>query len=124
MPGAHFVLTRVRGTLVVTLQDAADSDTLTAASQALMEELGRRGAEGVVFEISGCEVIDLDEFTALRKLVQTVEWLGISSVVAGLRPGIVAYLASAGVPTGDLRTSLNLEQALLKVEPTKARRAR
>jgi hypothetical protein len=124
MPGAHFVLTRVRGTLVVTLQDAADSDTLTAASQALMEELGRRGAEGVVFEISGCEVIDLDEFTALRKLVQTVEWLGVSSVVAGLRPGIVAYLASAGVPTGDLRTSLNLEQALLQVEPTKARRRR
>jgi rsbT antagonist protein RsbS len=124
MPGAHFVLTRVRGTLVVTLQDAADSDTLTAASQALMEELGRRGAEGVVFEISGCEVIDLHEFTALRKLVQTVEWLGVSSVVAGLRPGIVAYLASAGVPTGHLRTSLNLEQALLKVEPTKARRAR
>ena len=124
MPGAHFVLTRVRGTLVVTLQDAADSDTLTAASQALMEELGRRGAEGVVFEISGCEVIDLDEFTALWKLVQTVEWLGVSSVVAGLRPGIVAYLASAGVPTGDLRTSLNLEQALLQVEPTKARRRR
>jgi anti-anti-sigma regulatory factor len=120
MPGAHFVLTRVRGTLVVTLQNAADADTLRAASQALMEELEQRGAEGVVFEISGCEVIDLDEFTALRKLVQTVEWLGVSSVVAGLRPGIVAYLASAGAPTGSLRTSLNLEQALLKVKPTRA----
>ena len=122
MPGAHFVLTRVRGTLVVTLQDAADSDTLTAASQALMEELGRRGAEGVVFEISGCEVIDMDEFGSLRKLVQTVEWLGVSSVVAGMRPGIVAYLASAGVPTGALRTSLNLQQALLDINPTKARK--
>jgi len=122
MPGAHFVLTRVRGTLVVTLQDAADSDTLTAASQALMEELGRRGAEGVVFEISGCEVIDMDEFGSLRKLVQTVEWLGVSSVVAGMRPGIVAYLASAGVPTGTLRTSLNLQQALLDINPTKARK--
>jgi anti-anti-sigma regulatory factor len=122
MPGAHFVLTRVSGTLVVTLQDAADADTLTAASQALMEELGQHGAKSVVFEISGCEVIDLDEFAALRKLVQTVEWLGVSSVVAGLRPGIVAYLASAGVPTGALRTSLNLQQALLDVNPTGARR--
>jgi hypothetical protein len=46
MPGAHFVLTRVGGTLVVTLQDAADEGTLTAASQALMEELGQRGAQG------------------------------------------------------------------------------
>jgi anti-anti-sigma regulatory factor len=122
MPGAHFVLTRVRGTVVVTLQNAADSDTLTAASQALMEELEQRRAEGVVFEISGCEVIDMDEFGSLRKLVQTVEWLGVSSVVAGMRPGIVAYLASAGVPTGALRTSLNLQQALLDINPTKARK--
>ena len=122
MPEAHFVLTRVRGTIVVTLQDAADAGTLTAASQALMEELEQRRAEGVVFEVSGCDVIDLDEFTALRKLVQTVEWLGVRSVVAGLRPGIVAYLASAGAPTGALRTSLNLEQALLKVKPTRVRR--
>jgi rsbT antagonist protein RsbS len=122
MPGAHFVLTRVRRTLVVTLQDAADAGTLTAASEALMEELGQRGAKGVVFEISGCEVIDLDEFAALRKLVQTVEWLGVRSVIAGLRPGVVAYLASAGVLTDALRASLNLEQALLDVNPTGARR--
>ena len=124
MSGAHFALTRVRRTLVVTLEGAADSGTLTAASQALMEELGRRGAKGVVFEISGCEVIDLDEFVALQKLVQTVEWLGVRSVIAGLRPGIVAYLASAGVPIGALRTSLNLEQALLDVNPTRVRRRR
>jgi len=122
MPGARFALTRVRKTIVVTLQDAADADTLTAASQAIMQELGQRGAEGVVFEISGCDVIDLDEFTALRKLVQTVEWLGVRSVVAGLRPGVVAYLALAGVPVRDLRTSLNLEQALLDVNRTGARR--
>ena len=122
MAGAHFALTRVRSTLVVTLQGAADAGTLAAASQALMEELGQRGARGVVFEISGCEVIDLDEFAALRKLVQTVEWLGVRSVVAGLRPGIVAYLASAGVPSGAVRTSLNLEQALLDVNRTGARR--
>jgi anti-anti-sigma regulatory factor len=122
MPGAHFVLTRVRKTLVVTLQNAADASTLSAASQALMDELGQHGAEGVVFEVSGCELIDLDEFSSLRKLVEAVEWLGVSSVVAGLRPGIVAYLALAGASTGALRTSLNLEQALLDVGSTGARR--
>jgi anti-anti-sigma regulatory factor len=122
MPGAHFVLTRVRKTLVVTLQDAADASTLNAASQALMDELGQRGAEGVVFEISGCELIDIDEFSSLRKLVETVEWLGVRTLVAGLRPGIVAYLASAGAPIGGLRTSLNLEQALLDVRSTGARK--
>ena len=100
------------------LQGAADAGTLSAASQALAEMQMRHGADSVVFEVSGCEVIDLDEFMALRKLVQTVEWLGCRSVIAGLRPGVVAYLASAGVPTGSLRTSLDLEQALLEVNPS------
>ena len=122
MPEAHFALTRVRNTLVVTVQGAADAGTLAAASQAIMRELEQRGAKGIVFEISGCEVIDLDEFTALLKLVRTVEWLGVRSVIAGLRPGVVAYLALAGVPTQNLRTSLNLEQALLAVNRTRARR--
>jgi len=122
MPEAHFALTRVRKTLVITLQNAADAGTLTAASRALMEELDQHGAKGVVFEISGCEVVDLDEFIALQNLVQTVEWLGVRSVIAGLRPGVVAYLASAGVQLGALRTSLNLEQALLDVNRIGARR--
>ena len=122
MPEAHFALTRVRNVLVVTLQGAADAGTLAAASQAIMQELEQHGAKGIVFEISGCEVIDIDEFTALRKLVQTVEWLGVRSVIAGLRPGVVAYLALAGVPTRSIRTSLNLEQALLDVNRTRARR--
>jgi anti-anti-sigma regulatory factor len=100
---------------VVTFQGAVDAGTLAAASQALMDELRRRHAANVVFEISGCEVIDLDEFAALRKLVQKVQWLGVRSVIAGMRPGIVAYLVSAGVPTGALRVALDLERALLEI---------
>jgi hypothetical protein len=80
-----------------------------------MAELGRRRADNVVFEVSGCEVIDLDEFTGLRKLIEKTQWLGVSSVLAGLRPGIVAYLVSAGVSTDALRVALDLEQALLEI---------
>lgn len=124
MSGANVALTRVRGTIVVTFQGAADAGTLAAASAVLMEELGRRHADDVVFEISGCEVIDLDEFAALRKLVQKVEWLGVRSVIAGLRPGIVAYLVSAGVPTDALRVALDLEQALFEIEPSRSLKLR
>ena len=75
------------------------------------------GADSVVFEVSGCEVIDLDEFTELQKVVRAMEWLGLRCVIAGLSPGIVAYLASAGISAGSLRTSLDLELALLELNP-------
>ena len=124
MSGANVALTRVRGTIVVTFQGAADAGTLAAASEVLMEELGRRHADNVVFEISGCEVIDLDEFAALRKLVQKVQWLGVRSVVAGLRPGIVAYLVSADVPTDTLHVALDLDQALFEINSKRSLKPR
>ena len=48
-----------------------------------------------------------------------MEWLGLRCVIAGLRPGIVAYLASAGISAGSLRTSLDLELALLELNPSR-----
>ena len=113
MSEGRVVLTRIGQTLVVTLEGAADAGSLQAASEALADESARQSADNVVFEVSGCEVIDLDEFLGLRKLVQTIEFLGLHCVVAGLKPGTVAYLASAGVSVGRLHTSLDLEHALL-----------
>ena len=77
MPGA--VLTRVRGTIIVTFQGSADSGTLATASRMLAEELGARETRGVVLEISACEVIDVDEFAGLLKLSHLIEWLGLAS---------------------------------------------
>ena len=115
MSEGRFVLTRIRQTLVVTLEGTADVGCLQAASEAVAEENARHGAESVVFEVSACEVIDLDEFLGLRKLMQTIEFLGLHCVVAGLKPGTVAYLASAGVSVGRLQTALDLEHALFEL---------
>jgi hypothetical protein len=120
MSEGRFVLTRIHQTLVVTLEGAADADCLQAAAKALAEESARQSAKSVVFEVSGCEVIDLDEFLGLRKLAQTIEFLGLHCVVAGLKPGTVAYLASTGVSVGRLRTSLDLEHALLDLNTADA----
>jgi hypothetical protein len=116
--GRH-VISRIGQTLVVTLEGAADAGALSAASHVLAEMHARQGADSVVFEVSGCEVIDLDEFTELQKVVRTMEWLGLRCVIAGLRPGIVAYLASAGISAGTLRTALDLELALLELNPSR-----
>ena len=116
--GRH-VISRIGQTLVVTLEGAADAGALSATSCVLAEMQARQGADSVVFEVSGCEVIDLDEFTELQKVVRTMEWLGLRCVIAGLRPGIVAYLASAGISAGSLRTALDLELALLELNPSR-----
>ncbi len=118
MAEGRYVISRIGQTLVVTLEGAAEAGVLSAASHVLAEMHARHDADSVVFEVSGCEVIDLDEFMELQKVVRTMEWLGLRCVIAGLRPGIVAYLASAGMSAGSLRTSLDLELALLELNPS------
>jgi anti-anti-sigma regulatory factor len=115
MAEGRFVLTRIAETLVVTLEGTADAATLAAAGDTIADTHARQSAQSVVVDVSGCEVIDLDEFVGIQKLVHTVEWLGLRCVLAGLKPGIVAYLASAGISSGSLRTSLDLELALLEL---------
>ena len=112
MAEGRFVLTRIGQTLIVTLEGTADAATLSAAGDTIADTHARESAQSVVVDVSGCEVIDLDEFVGIQKLVRTVEWLGLICVLAGLRPGIVAYLASSGMSAGSLRTSLDLELAL------------
>jgi rsbT antagonist protein RsbS len=117
MAEGRYVISRIGQILVVTLEGAAHAGTLSAAADTIAEIHARQGAESVVFEVSGCEVIDLEEFAELQKVVRTMEWLGLRCVIAGLRPGIVAYLASADISAGSLRTSLDLELALLELNP-------
>jgi hypothetical protein len=116
--GRH-VISRIGQTLVVTLEGAADAGALSAASHVLAEMQTRDGADSVVFEVSGCEVIDLDEFMELQKVVRTMQWLGLRCVIAGLRPGIVAYLASADISAGSLTMSIDLELAVLELNPSR-----
>src|SRR5262249_31941550 len=120
MSEGRFVLTRIGQTLVITVEGAADAGCLEPAARALSDECARQRADSVVFEVSGCEVIDLDEFLRLRKLMETIELLGLHCAVAGLKPGTGAYLASAGVCVGRLHTALDLEHALLDLNAADA----
>jgi hypothetical protein len=116
MPEGRFVLTRIGPTLVVTLEGTAGAATLSAAGETIAEAHSRQRAQSVVLEVSGCEVIDLEEFLGVQKLIHTVEWLGLRCLLAGLKPGVVAYLASAGVSARSLHTALDLELALLELD--------
>ena len=112
MGDGHFVITRLNQTMVVTLEGGVDAGELRDVVNSLSETQARQNVDSVAFDVSACEVMDLDEFAELQRAVRTVEWLGLRCVVAGLRPGIVAYIVSSGVELGTLRTALDLELAL------------
>jgi len=108
----RFVITRLNQSMVATLEGAVDAGELWDVVNSVSEAQARQNVNSVAFDVSACDVMDLDEFAELQRAVRTVEWLGLRCVVAGLRPGIVAYIVSSGVELGALRTALDLELAL------------
>jgi len=112
MGEGRLVITRLNQSMVATLEGGIDAAELADLVNSLSAAQASRNVDSVVFEVSACEVMDVDEFAELQKAVRTVEWLGLRCVVAGLRPGIVAYVVSSGVELGTLRTALDLELAL------------
>ena len=80
MAEGRYVISRIGRTLIFTLEGAVEAGTLSAASQVLAEMQARHSADSVVFEVSGCEMIDLDEFMELQRVVHTMEWLGLRCV--------------------------------------------
>jgi len=112
MGDGRLVITRLNQSMVATLEGGIDAGELGDLVNSLSEAQVWQNVASVVFEVSACEMMDLDEFAELQKAARTVEWLGLRCVVAGLRPGIVAYIVSSGVELGTLRTALDLELAL------------
>jgi hypothetical protein len=112
MGDGRLVITRLNQSMVATFEGDIDASELGYLINSASEAQAKQNVDSVVFEVSACEVIDLDEFTELQKAVRTIEWLGLRCVVAGLRPGIVAYIVSSGVELGTFRTALDLELAL------------
>ncbi|MFW2391072.1 MAG: STAS domain-containing protein [Methyloceanibacter sp.] len=112
MGDGRFVITRLNHTMVATLEGSIDADALGVLVDSLSEAQAGQQADSAIFEVSACEVMDVDEFAELQKAFRTIEWLGMRTVVAGLRPGIVSYIVSSGVDLGALRTALDLERAL------------
>jgi rsbT antagonist protein RsbS len=112
MGDGRFVITRLNKSMVATLEGAVDAGELWDVVNSVSDAQAHQNVNSVAFDVSACDVMDLDEFAELQRAVRTVEWLGFRCVVAGLRPGIVAYIVSSGVELGALRTALDLELAL------------
>ena len=109
---SQIAITRVHGCLVANMQVDLTPEVREVLRDSLLQRLEHTKADGVVLDFSGLTVMDVVEFEEIRKLVETVEFLGARCVVVGLNPGIVRYLVMANANTDDFQSMLGLEDAL------------
>jgi rsbT antagonist protein RsbS len=108
---ARVTLNLFRGCLVATLQVDLTPAVLERFQRDLLARLAATRAVRVIFDCSGIEVLDPEEFSGLRRVEAMARLLGARVVLTGLRPGVVSALIALGVETDGLLTALSLDDA-------------
>jgi rsbT antagonist protein RsbS len=106
------ISTRIRDGLVVTAGSELSEQALLGMTETALENVRSHGVRTVIFELSALQVLDRYEFRELRAIQQMIRMLGASSVLVGLRPGIVMYLVEFDEDLSDIRAFQTLEDAL------------
>lgn len=108
-------ITRVGSALVVTLPRELDDVALHGLRLDLLERVRRARVRWVVFEASGLELVDADEFAQLSTVARSASWLGARTALVGLSAGLVGYLVDEGVDTSAFRAYAGLDEALAAI---------
>lgn len=105
-----------RNCIVASIQFDLTEEVLRRFRSDLLEFLQRSGAQAVILDLSGLEILDLEEFEALKQTMSMVSLMGAKSIVAGLRPGVVSALIELNADVDDILAAYNLDDAFSRIE--------
>jgi rsbT antagonist protein RsbS len=95
--------------VVASIQVDLTEDVLRQFRIDLLEMLHESGAGGVVLDLAGVDIMDLEDFEAIRQTLAMATLLGAHTILAGLRPGVVSSLVELDANVEDIRAALNLD---------------
>jgi rsbT antagonist protein RsbS len=72
----------------------------------------------------GVDVLDPEDFEALRQTLEMAALMGAHAILAGLRPGVVSALVELDARVEDVHAALNLDLAFEQMREVFAVRAR
>ena len=104
-----------RNCIVASIQVDLTYDVLRRFRVDLLDFLQRSGAQAVILDLSGLEILDLEEFEALKQTMSMASLMGAKSIVAGLRPGVVSALIELNADVEDILAAYNLDDAFSQI---------
>ena len=100
-----------RGCVVASIQIDLDPEVLKQFRIDLLERLQESRANGVILDVSGIDILDLDDFKGLRRTMEMAKVMGARPILSGLKPGVVSALIDLGADPEGVTAVLNLDDA-------------
>jgi rsbT antagonist protein RsbS len=100
-----------RGCVVASIQIDLTPEVLRQFRMDLLERVQASRSNGVILDVSGIDILDLDDFNGLRRTMEMAEIMGARPILSGLKPGVVSALIDLGADPEGLNAVLNLDDA-------------
>jgi rsbT co-antagonist protein RsbR len=98
--------------LTLPLVGAIDSARAAEMTEKLLQRIADRGAEYVIIDLTGVDVVDTMTAAHLVRLTHAAKLLGAKCVLTGVRPDVARTLVDIGVHLGGLMTLRTLKDGL------------
>lgn len=108
-------------TLIATVQTALSDSNLESLRDALVEDVGRHRARGVIIDLTAVDVLDSFASRIFRDLAYMVRLRGARTVVVGLQPEVAFAMAQLGLTMENISTALDVEEGLQLLASTDGR---
>lgn len=105
-----------RQCVVASIQVDLSEEILDQFRIDLLELIGSSGANGVILDLSGVEVMDFQDFDALRRTAAMADLMGARTVLSGLKAGVVSSLVELEADTEEIVAALDLDDAFRVME--------
>lgn len=116
MSADSIAVMKVRNVLLVSIPPDPDDETISKLQQKTLAALEKRGAKGLVLDISTVETLDSFFARTIVETGQMVALMGGRTVIAGMRPSVAITTTQLGLTLEGLQTALNVDRALDKLE--------
>jgi rsbT antagonist protein RsbS len=98
--------------LIASIQAALTDADLFQLRAALVAQVGRFRARGVVVDVTALDVMDSFAVRTLRDIAQMTRLRGAETVIVGIQPEVAFTMVQLGLTLEGVATALDLEEGL------------
>ena len=104
--------------LIATIQSALTDADIVQLRDALVEQVGRFRAHGVIIDVTALDVMDSFATGTLQDIAQMVRLRGADTVIVGIQPDVAFAMVHMGLTLEGVTTTLDLEEGLDHLDRT------
>ncbi|MBD3206176.1 STAS domain-containing protein [Candidatus Bathyarchaeota archaeon] len=110
--GSEYSLTKIGDTLLISPYMALHDSEIIRMTNDILDLLGEGKINNLIIDVSGIITVDSFLIRAVGELANSARLLGVSVVISGIRPDTAITLVELGISFPDVKTALNLEEAM------------